>query len=134
MIKQKGFHNSKGINFLILFDFFQKLDLSVFVDLEKFQPWYLTIELESPKTSSFMHGLSVMKFALNDIAKGFYWFPSDKFLNFILFFPEIGFSVFVDFKKFQPWYLRSELWSPKSLFMYGLLWICFKWVFMIPRG
>ena len=31
-----------------------------------------------------------MKFALNDKAKGFYGFPGDKFLNFILFFSEIG--------------------------------------------
>ena len=30
-----------------------------------------------------------MKFALNDKSKGFYWFPGDKFSNFILFFPEI---------------------------------------------
>ena len=27
-----------------------------------------------------------MKFSLNDKSKGFYWFPGDKFLNFILFF------------------------------------------------
>ena len=31
-----------------------------------------------------------MKFALNDKAKGFSRFPGDKFLNFIVFFPEIG--------------------------------------------
>ena len=31
-----------------------------------------------------------MNFALNDKEKGFYWFPGDKFLDFILFFPEIG--------------------------------------------
>ena len=31
-----------------------------------------------------------MKFALNDKVKGFSQFPGDKFLNFILFFPEIG--------------------------------------------
>ena len=41
MIKQRGFHDSQGINFLISFYFFQKLDLSVFVYLEKFQPWYI---------------------------------------------------------------------------------------------
>ena len=39
MMKQKGFHDSQEINFWISFYFFQKLDLSVFVDLEKFQPW-----------------------------------------------------------------------------------------------
>ena len=39
MIKQKGFHDSQGINFRISFYFFQKLDVSVFVDLEKIQPW-----------------------------------------------------------------------------------------------
>ena len=39
MIKQKGFNDSQGINFWIAFYFFQKLDISVFVDLEKFQPW-----------------------------------------------------------------------------------------------
>ena len=38
MIKQRGFNDSQEINFQILFYFFQKLDLSVFVDLEKFQP------------------------------------------------------------------------------------------------
>ena len=38
MMKQKGFHDSQEINFWISFYFFQKLDLSVFVDLEKFQP------------------------------------------------------------------------------------------------
>ena len=31
-----------------------------------------------------------MKFALNDRANGFCRFPVDKFLNFILFFSEIG--------------------------------------------
>ena len=31
-----------------------------------------------------------MKFALNDEAKGFYRFSGDKFLNLILFCPEIG--------------------------------------------
>ena len=35
-----------------------------------------------------------MKFSLNDKAKRFSWFPRDKFLNLILFFPEIGSSVF----------------------------------------
>ena len=37
MINQKVFIDSQGINFWISFYFFQKLDLSVFVDLEKFQ-------------------------------------------------------------------------------------------------
>ena len=31
-----------------------------------------------------------MKSDLNDEANGFSQFPGDKFLNFILFFPEIG--------------------------------------------
>ena len=39
MIKKKGFNDSHGINFWISFYFFQKFDLSVFVDLEKIQPW-----------------------------------------------------------------------------------------------
>ena len=39
MIKQKGFNDSQEMNFWISFYFFQKLDLSVFVDLEKIQPW-----------------------------------------------------------------------------------------------
>ena len=37
--KAKGFNDSQEINFLISFYFFQKLDLSTFVDLEKIQPW-----------------------------------------------------------------------------------------------
>ena len=39
MINQKVFIDSQGINFRISFYFFQKLDVSVFVDLEKIQPW-----------------------------------------------------------------------------------------------
>ena len=31
-----------------------------------------------------------MKFTSNDKTKGFSLFPGDEFLNFILFFPEIG--------------------------------------------
>ena len=46
MIKQKGFHDSQGINFLISFYFFQKLDRSVFVDLENFSPDTLGVKLE----------------------------------------------------------------------------------------
>ena len=38
MINQKTFIDFQGINFRILFYFFQKLDLSVFVDLENFHP------------------------------------------------------------------------------------------------
>ena len=37
MINQKVFIDSQEINFQISFYFFQKLDLSAFVDLEKFQ-------------------------------------------------------------------------------------------------
>ena len=51
MINQKGFIDSQGMIFQILFYFFHKLDLSVFVDLKKFQPWYFWSELWSPKTS-----------------------------------------------------------------------------------
>ena len=39
MIKQKGFYDSQGMNFWISFYFFQKLDLSSIVDLEKIQTW-----------------------------------------------------------------------------------------------
>ena len=35
---QKVLIDSQGLNFRISFYFFQKLDLGVFVDLEKFQP------------------------------------------------------------------------------------------------
>ena len=44
----------KFLNFIL---FFQKLDLSVFVDLENFSPGSIRLNVESPKTS-FMHGLS----------------------------------------------------------------------------
>ena len=48
-----------GIIFLFFFPFFlEKSDFSAFVDLEKFQTWYIRSELWSPKTSSFMHGLT----------------------------------------------------------------------------
>ena len=50
MIKQKGFHDSQGINFSVLFYFFQKLDLSVFVDLQiNFSPDTLRVNLEVAK-------------------------------------------------------------------------------------
>ena len=39
MMKQKGFHDSQGINFWISFYFSLKLDFSALVDLEKFQLW-----------------------------------------------------------------------------------------------
>ena len=59
MIKQKGFNDSQGIIIWISFYFFQKLDLSVFVDLEKkFSPDTLGVNFWSFKTSSIMHGLS----------------------------------------------------------------------------
>ena len=38
MMKQTGFHVPQEIDFWINFHLFQKLDLSVFVDLEKFLP------------------------------------------------------------------------------------------------
>ena len=37
--KQNGLNDSQEINFWISFYFFQKLDISTFVDLEKIQPW-----------------------------------------------------------------------------------------------
>ena len=43
-----------------------------------------------------------MKFALNDKAKDFSQSPGDKFLNFIVFFPEIGSNALLDLEKFQP--------------------------------
>ena len=55
--KAKGFQWFLGDKFLNFF-LFQKLDTSVFVDLEELLPWYFRSELWSPKTSSFMHGLS----------------------------------------------------------------------------
>ena len=55
--KAEEFSWFPGINIWILFYFFNKLDLSVFVDLEKFQPWYIRSELGSTKTSSFIYGL-----------------------------------------------------------------------------
>ena len=45
--KAKGFDNYQEINFWISFYFFQELDHSLFVDLEKFQPWYLRSEIGS---------------------------------------------------------------------------------------
>ena len=122
MMKQKGFHDSQEINFWISFYFFQKLDLSVFVDLEKFQPWYIESELWRPKTSSFMHGLSwnllyMMK------QKGFHDSQEINFWISFYFFQKLDLSVFVDLEKFQPWYIESELWRPKtSSFMHGLSW------------
>ena len=74
---QKVFIDSQGLNFRISFYFFQKLDLGVFVDLEKFQPWYLRSELWSPKSSLYM---DYCNFALGVEAKGFSWLPGDKFL------------------------------------------------------
>ena len=46
MIKHKSFIDSQVINFCISFYFIQKLDLSVFVDLEKFQPDTLVVNFE----------------------------------------------------------------------------------------
>ena len=43
--------------------------------------------------------------------------------NIFLIFFLIWFNVLVDLEKFLPWYLRSELWSPKtSSFMHGWSW------------
>ena len=53
-MEQRSFNDSQEIDFWISFYFiFQKLDLSVFVNLEKFQPISHKSELWSPKTSSF---------------------------------------------------------------------------------
>ena len=56
--KSKEFYWFPGDDFSNFIYFFHKLDLSVFVDLEKFKLWYHKIKLWSPKTSSFMQGLS----------------------------------------------------------------------------
>ena len=69
MMKQRGLNDSQEINFGISFYFFQKLDLSVFVDLD--------------------YAWIVMKFALNDKTKGFSRLSGDEFLNFI-FVPMLG--------------------------------------------
>ena len=37
-MNERGFHDSQGINFLILLYFSPEIGSSVFVDLEKFQP------------------------------------------------------------------------------------------------
>ena len=67
MIKQRGFNDSQEINFCISFYFFQKLDLSVFVDLENF----------------FIYAWIVMKFSLNDKAKVFSWYSGDCFCSYV---------------------------------------------------
>ena len=46
MTMQKGFNDSQEINFWISFYFFQKLDLSTFVDLEKIQPDSIKVNFE----------------------------------------------------------------------------------------
>ena len=47
----------------------------------------------------------------------------DIFSYFFFFLEKPDFSVFVDLEKFQPRYLRSELWSHKtSSFMHELSW------------
>ena len=46
MMEQKGFHDFQGIHFWILFYFFQKFDLRVFVDLENSSPDTLLVNLE----------------------------------------------------------------------------------------
>ena len=80
MIKQKGFHDSQGMNFWISFHFLQKLDLSVFVG---FSPDTLGVNFEVLNLHLYM---DYCDFALGDEAKGFSWLPGDRFLNFILFF------------------------------------------------
>ena len=56
MINQKVFIDSHGINFRISFNFFQKLDLSVFVDLEKnFIPDTLGVNFEVLKLHLCMY-------------------------------------------------------------------------------
>ena len=68
-----------------------------------------------------------MKFALNDEAKRFYWFPGNKFLNLILFFPEIGSSVFVDLEKFHPDKLGVNFEVLKLHLCMYYCEVCFKW-------
>ena len=68
MINQKVFIDSQGINFRILFYFFQKLDLSVFVDLERFSPDTLGVNFEVLNLHLYM---DYCDFALGYEAKGF---------------------------------------------------------------
>ena len=79
MINQKVFIDSQGINLWISFNFFQKLDLSVFVDLEKFQPCPDTLGVNFEVLDLHLY-MDYCDFALGDEAKGFSWLPGDKFL------------------------------------------------------
>ena len=81
MIKQKDFIDCQEINFWISFYFFQKLDFSVFVDFEKFQP--LIPQEWTLKSLNLIYVCIIVKFALNDRAKGFSWFSGDWFFNLI---------------------------------------------------
>ena len=70
------------------------------------------------------------EFALSDEAKGFSWFPGDKFINFSLFlfhFFEIESSLFVDLEKFQPDTLIVNFKVLKLHLCMYYCEICFKW-------
>ena len=98
MVKQRGFHDSQEINFWFSFFFLQKLDLGVFVDLEKFQPMQHKNELWNPKTSSFMHGLSqnllymIKQRGFNDSQEIIFWI-------LFHFLQKFNLSVFVDLEQ-----------------------------------
>ena len=67
MINQKVFIDSQGINFQISFYFFQKLDLSVFVE-KSFSPDTLGVNFEVINLHLCM---DYCDFPLGDEAKGF---------------------------------------------------------------
>ena len=97
------FNRSHGINFWISFYFFQKFDLSVFVNFEKFYPRYGVTFGVNFEILNLHLCMDYCEFALVDEAKGFSWLTGEKILNFILFFQKLDLSVFVDSEKFQPW-------------------------------
>ena len=103
MIKQKDFIDSQGINFRISYNFFQKLDLCVFVNFKIFSTDTLGVNFEVLNLYLYM---DYCEFALSDEAKVFSWLPGDKFLNFILFFRKLDLIVFVDLENFSTGSIR----------------------------
>ena len=66
----------------------------------------------------FIYAWIVMKFALNDKAKGFYWFPGDNFLNFTLFFSflqKLDLSVFDYLWTFKYLYKKKVISTQQTL-------------------
>ena len=116
MIKQKGFNDSHGIVFWISFYFFQKFDISAFVDLG--------VNLEVLK---LLHLCMVCHEVCFQWWNKWILMISRKLIfecHFILFFHKFDLSVFVDLEKFQPWCFRSELLKSKNFFTYA--WIVMK--------